>query len=150
MHGKFTLLIFSILSLVFLGNINSSAIAAEPSSSSSTSVEAQYRCMDSERLMSSCRSFITGFLKGALLTDIAIIKSIDESAEETFFERAIKTRLNRRHESPTALAGFCLPPEKPILDITEETLDHVKQSKRDSHELARNVYKTLKIDFPCQ
>ena len=107
------------------------------------------QCNTNDESMNSCRSFIKGFLKGALLTDIAIIKSIDEEAQETFAERAIKTRLNRRDESPTELAGFCLPIKRSIADLAEETLLHVKDSPRDSHELARNVYRSLKTDFPC-
>lgn len=106
-------------------------------------------CAETPENMDTCQSFILGFLKGALLTDIAIIKSLDEQAKETFAERAIKTRLNKRNESPTALAGFCLPEKKTLIEISEETLDNVKTAPVDSHELARAVYNSLKKDYPC-
>ncbi len=106
-------------------------------------------CSESPENMDTCQSFILGFLKGALLTDIAIIKSLDEEAKETFAERAIKTRLNKRGESPTALAGFCLPENKTLVEISDETLEHVKTAPVDSHELARAVYHSLKKDYPC-
>jgi hypothetical protein len=80
---------------------------------------------------------------------MAIIKSIDES-EPTLAERAFKTRLGTRASSPTALAGFCLPEQRTVLDIAEETLNHVKDSERNSVQLASNVYRSLKTDYPCE
>lgn len=66
----------------------------------------KHLCLDSAETMSACRSFIKGFLKGALLTDTAIIKSI-EVVEPTYAERAIRTRFGKRPSSPTELACFC-------------------------------------------
>jgi len=114
-----------------------------------TVVVDKLRCLDDAEAMEDCLSFIKGFLQGALLTDTAIIKSIDES-EPTLAERAFKTRLGTRASSPTALAGFCLPEERTVLDIAEETLDHVKGSERNSVQLASNVYNSLKTDYPCE
>lgn len=106
-------------------------------------------CSDSEETMSACRSFIKGFLQGALLTDTAIINSI-EKTEPGFAERAFRTRIGSRYSSPTALAGFCLPDDRSILELAEETLDHVKASERNSNELAKNVYKSLRTDYSCK
>lgn len=105
-------------------------------------------CLDDEKTMAACRSFIKGFLQGALLTDSAIIASL-EKKEPTFSERAIRTRVGNKVAPPTALAGFCLPANRSILELAEITLDHVKKSERNSVELAKNVYKTLKTDYPC-
>jgi len=113
-----------------------------------TSASSTQQCSDSEQAMSSCRSFIKGFLQGALLTDTAIIKSI-ENTEPSFTERAFRTRLGKRSNSPTALAGFCLPADRSMLELAQETLDHVKASERNSAELAKNVYNSLKVDYPC-
>ena len=114
-----------------------------------TVVVDKLRCSDDAEAMEDCLSFIKGFLQGALLTDTAIIKSID-AAEPTLAERAFKTRLGTRATSPTALAGFCLPERRTVLDIAEETLDHVKGSERNSAQLASNVYSSLKTDYPCK
>lgn len=106
-------------------------------------------CAENQETMDACRSFIKGFIQGALLTDTAIIKSIEE-VEPTFAERAMRTRLGKkRSQSPTALAGFCLPADRSILELAEETLDHVRASERNSVELAKNVYSSLKVDYPC-
>jgi len=109
----------------------------------------RHQCLDNDEAMSACRSFIKGFLQGALLTDAAIIKSI-ETQQPTFVERAAQTRLGKRSNQPTALAGFCLPANRTVLELAEETLDHVKASERNSVELANNVYDSLKVDYPCQ
>lgn len=114
-----------------------------------TVVMEKLRCLDDAEAMEDCLSFIKGFLQGAILTDTAIIKSIDDS-EPTLAERAFKTRLGARASSPTALAGFCLPEERTVLAIAEETLDHVKGSERNSVQLASNVYNSLKTDYPCE
>ena len=52
-------------------------------------------CSKNAETMLSCRSFISGFLQGALLTDVAIIDSIN-SNKQSFTERAIRTRLGKR------------------------------------------------------
>lgn len=125
----------------------SKIIEIDTNDSNNSSVQ---RCADSLLAMSACRSFIKGFIQGALLTDTAIIQSL-ENTEPTFAERAFKTRLgNRVNQAPTALAGFCLPEGRTILDIAEETLDHVKNAERNSAELASKVYESLKLDYPCQ
>jgi len=105
-------------------------------------------CAQDDETMDACRSFIKGFLQGALLTDTAIIESIEDN-ESSYSERALRTRLGKRSSSPTALAGFCLPADRTILELAQETLDHVKYSERNSVELAQNVYKSLKVDYPC-
>lgn len=107
------------------------------------------RCQDNKQAMTACRSFIKGFIQGALLTDTAIIQSIKQTSP-TYAERAIRTRLgNRENRSPTELAGFCLPAERTILELAEETLDHVKTAERNSVQLAEKVYASLKTDYPC-
>lgn len=107
-------------------------------------------CDDTPETLDACRSFIKGFLQGALLTDTAILESMySDNNASSFTERAIKTRISQRAEPPTTLAGFCLPANRTILDLANETLDHVKHSERNSKDLAQNVYNSLKKDYPC-
>ncbi len=151
---KNTILLLSLCTAVFMGtgvsNANSSnVLESKISAIDEVTVQGgKLFCLDDDITMKDCLSFIKGFLQGALLTDTAIIKSIKE-AEPSYAERAFRTRLGKR-SSPTALAGFCLPEDRSILDIAEETLDHVKGSERNSAELAKNVYSSLKKDYPCE
>lgn len=147
-------LILSVFSLV---SFNALALDEPPLDKSKlvamdgdvASAKGKPHCLDDEETMAACRSFIKGFIQGALLTDTAIIESL-EKAEPTFSERAMRTRLGNKLTSPTALAGFCLPADRSILELAEITLDHVKDSERNSVELAKNVYQTLKTDYPCK
>jgi hypothetical protein len=144
--GSFSLAAIGSAEAKAPASLSSKIIAIDSQKLSSGATQ---HCSDDKQTMSACLSFIKGFLQGALLTDAAIIKSI-ESTEPTFAERAIRTRLGRRASPPTELAGFCLPADRPILSLAQETLDHVKYSKRNSVELANNVYKSLQVDYPCK
>jgi hypothetical protein len=106
-------------------------------------------CVDDEATMADCLSFIKGFLQGALLTDTAIIKSINNSAP-ALAERAFANNSGKLASAPTALAGFCLPQARSVLDIADETLEQVKGSERNSAQLAKDVYDSLKKDYPCE
>lgn len=141
-----------IIALALLGAINKAG-GQEPLKSRLVEIDsvseqgATLKCEDSVQAMAACRSFIKGFIQGALLTDTAIIKSIERN-RSSFSERAFRNRVGKK-EPPTALAGFCLPEGRSILEIAETTLDHVKDAERNSFELARRVYDSLKIDYPC-
>lgn len=141
----FACLVSSTLVLAQSADIKSKIIAID---STEPTINGKRLCLDNVEAMSACRSFIKGFLQGALLTDTAIIESI-EKAEPSFSSRAIRTRIGSRSSAPTELAGFCLPADRTIFQIAEETLDHVKSSERNSVELAENVYQSLKKDYPC-
>ncbi|MFT4630159.1 MAG: hypothetical protein ACI9WC_001125 [Arenicella sp.] len=155
MKNQLIALTFTLFFLSTIGTAAAQSTQAKDSKiieidTNDSNIPGVQRCADSIQSMSACRSFIKGFIQGALLTDTAIIKSI-ESTEPTIAERAFKTRLGSRvNRTPTALAGFCLPEGRTILDIAEETLDHVKDSERNSVELATKVYESLKVDYPCE
>jgi hypothetical protein len=106
-------------------------------------------CLDDEATMADCLSFIKGFLQGALLTDTAIIKSITKS-EPVLAERTFAIGADKTASSVTALAGFCLPEGKSVLAIADETLEQVSGSERNSAQLAKDVYNSLKKAYPCQ
>ena len=90
MKIRIAILFYLILSLAVVGaveaqegaSINSKII--EIDSRSGTDNKAQ-KCEDNSYAMSACRSFIKGFIQGALLTDTAIIKSL-EATEPSFAE----------------------------------------------------------------
>lgn len=118
---------------------------------SSAAQASSLSCMDSEETRNSCKSFITGFLQGALLTDEAIITTIHQNANESSFkDRALRTRLGNDKTPPTLLAGFCLPSEHSVSEIAAKTLEHVSNSEPNSDQLAIDVYNTLKNKYACK
>lgn len=154
MKNRFIALLFVIFCLAVVGI----AEATEDKLSTSeavrfdiekASISKDSNCSDNSHTMFICSSFIEGFIQGALLTDAAIIKSIEDT-EPTFTERAFKTRLESGASRPvTELAGFCLPEKRSVKEITEETLEQVKHSKVDAPKLAENVYDLLKSEYRC-
>jgi len=154
MKYRLAALAFAVFALAILGAVE--AKEGRPLTSKITGLDSDdsrtaqiLKCKDDSQSMSACRSFIKGFIQGALLTDAAIIESIT-LAETTYAERALRTRLgNRGGRSATELAGFCLPAHRTILELAEETLEHVKNAERNSEQLAKKVYQSLKIDYPC-
>ena len=82
------------------------------------------------------------------MTDTATIDSY-EGDERSFSKRAMRTRLSTRENAPTEKTGFCLPSNRAITSLVEETLGNVKTSPEISAELAQNVYHFLKKDYPC-
>ena len=152
MKKRFWLLLV-IFSLCLLNSVKAErslneTVEAQLLAEKGQTVTSRVLCSENDTTMSSCRSFITGFLQGALLTDTAIIDSYEKN-EQSFSKRAMRTRLGNRGDTPTARAGFCLPSNRTINSLVEETLGHVKASPQNSAELAQNVYQSLKKDYPC-
>ncbi len=100
----------------------------------------------------SCRSYILGFLEGAIATDprVAMGVAAQIEREDSFQARAYRTRLGRDLErlGPSYLAGFCVPESAPLRTITSRVVDALPSTPAD--EPARElVYRVLKADYPC-
>ena len=109
-------------------------------------------CFDSPESEFICERFIEGFLEGALLTDAAIIKTLEEQEQETlsFTDRAIKTRIGSRVDQPTELAGFCLPEGYTVHRIAQKILAKIDNPHVDSDILGRTTYEALKTHYSCE
>ena len=103
-----------------------------------------------------CIRYIQGFIDGAVATDDRVLSSVDSEyqKEETFSERAIRTRLGSRvaRYGATSFAGYCLGDPVPL----QEVVEHVVEDSRDpsltaAHPLARElVYAILRAHYPCE
>ena len=99
-----------------------------------------------------CRHYIAGFLDGALLTDTAIITSIEQSQVSDFLARAYRTRVGntrRQKPPPTFLAEFCLPPGVSIDDAARQVHLAMRPLGEDA-SLQEHVYETVRQVFPCE
>lgn len=108
-------------------------------------------CFDSDEATLICERFIEGFLEGALLTDAAIMATIEkeQDSEPSFTDRAIKTRIGSRIEQPTELAGFCLPEKYTVHAIAKKILAKIENPQVDSDVLGAATYTTLKTHYRC-
>ncbi len=102
-----------------------------------------------------CARYIQGFIDGAVATDARVMLSVesDLKTEETFTERAMRTRMPSRSEYNRAAryAGFCLGDPVPLKEVVLHIVDDLEQQQDvKSTDAARDiVYASLTKHYPC-
>ena len=102
-----------------------------------------------------CVRYIQGFIDGAVATDERVTYNVADEydREETFTERAIRTRLGSRIDryGPSYYAEFCLGEPVPLAEVARVVIaDLLKLESLEGRELARDVvYETLRREYPC-
>ena len=102
-----------------------------------------------------CVRYIQGFIDGAVVTDERVTYNVanEYDREETFTERAIRTRLGTRLDryGPSYYAEFCLGEPLPLAEVARVVIaDLLQIEDLKGRELAREVvYETLRREFPC-
>ena len=102
-----------------------------------------------------CVRYIQGFIDGAVATDERVTNNVADEygKDESFSERAIRTRLGSRIERfETYDAEFCLGEPVPLKTVVELVVTDLENEKRVANQpLARDfVYTTLRQQFPCE
>jgi len=102
-----------------------------------------------------CVRYIQGFIDGAVATDEKVTQNVvgEFDKEETFSERAARTRIGNRLErfGSSVYAEFCLGDPVPLREVVE----HVVEDATDRERVAANprardlVYETLRDHYPC-
>lgn len=102
-----------------------------------------------------CVRYIQGFIDGAVATDERVTYNVanEYDRDETFTERAIRTRLGSRiaRYGPSYYAEFCLGEPLPLAAVVEVIVaDLLSFDSLEGRELARDVvYATLRREYPC-
>ena len=102
-----------------------------------------------------CVRYIQGFIDGAVVTDERVTYNVADEydREETFTERAIRTRLGSRIDryGPSYYAEFCLGEPVPLAEVARVVIaDLLRLESLKGRELARDVvYATLRREYPC-
>jgi hypothetical protein len=103
-----------------------------------------------------CIRYIQGFIDGAVATDERVTYNIADEldSEESFTERAIRTRVGSRIErfGSSYYAEFCLGEPLPLAAVVKVVVaDLLKLRNLEGRELARDVvYESLRRHYPCQ
>ena len=102
-----------------------------------------------------CVRYIQGFIDGAVATDERVTNNVADEydRDESFSERAIRTRLGRRVEDfGTYYAEFCLGEPLPLKTVVDLIVADLGNTQRiENQPLARDfVYTTLRMQFPCE
>lgn len=102
-----------------------------------------------------CYQYIQGFLQGALITDDAVVRNMqDPQFESRFANRAYRTRVGNTRDSipATQYAGFCLPEDKVsnevIMTLIHDIQNHSLE-ERKTLEFPTLVYELLKQRYSC-
>ncbi|MBX2847191.1 MAG: hypothetical protein KTR16_02635 [Acidiferrobacterales bacterium] len=102
-----------------------------------------------------CVRFIQGFIDGAIATDQRVVENVsaEYEREESFSERAMRTRVKNRIEthSPTFYADFCIGGPTPLIEVVEKVISRLSDLNiLNRYSLGRNVvYQTLRDEYPC-
>ena len=102
-----------------------------------------------------CVRYIQGFIDGAVATDERVTYNVaaEYDRDETFTERAIRTRLGSRIDryGPSYYAEFCLGEPVPLAAVVDVVVaDLLGLDDLEGRELARDVvYATLRREYPC-
>jgi len=102
-----------------------------------------------------CVRYVQGFIDGAVATDARVLENVatEFDADETFGERAIRSRIGSRIKSrgPTVYADFCLGEPDSLEEVVEKVVDDLANRKvLDENLLARDaVFSTLRREYPC-
>lgn len=102
-----------------------------------------------------CVRYIQGFIDGAIATDQRVVENVaaEYEREESFSERAIRTRVKSRLEghSPTFYADFCIGGPTPLVEVVEKVITRLSDlTILNKYSLGRNVvYQTLRDEYPC-
>ena len=103
-----------------------------------------------------CVRYIQGFIDGAVATDVRVMLNVEaERNQETFTERAIRTRIIDRN-SMTRAAGyaeFCLGDPVPLVEVVTKVVADLDERVKatDSSGTARDVvYESLRRHYPCE
>ena len=101
-----------------------------------------------------CVRYIQGFIDGAVATDASVLNNVTQEYEqdETFSERAARTRIGRRMEryGPSVYAEYCFGDTVPLVEVVEHVVADLADGAGNETPLARDVvYRTLRSHYPC-
>ena len=102
-----------------------------------------------------CVRYIQGFIDGAVATDVRVMLNMDAEKEETFTERAIRTRMIDRdlQRRAAGYAEFCLGDPVPLADVVGKVVADLNERVKSmgSSGSARDaVYESLRRNYPCE
>lgn len=132
------------------------AFAIEPL----TAIQLQQACVDAREQADSpesllCVYYVKGFLDGAVATDARVAENVaaEIEEEETFTERAIRTRVGSRIElyGPSVYAEFCVGQPDPIADVVLHVIEELgRYDDLEGLQAQTIVYASLRRHYPCE
>jgi hypothetical protein len=145
----------NIVVLVFLSSVFSFSVQADYKGEIIESCEA-YQAGTNKEHVNACKLYIDGFIDAALVTEDALIMSVNQNngghAEQSaFVQRAYQTRLPRRLSSKIDNVDyqFCLESDPDRVAIASNIAKELNISELESKPLKKILFETLVRIFPC-
>lgn len=153
--SKFTLAAATVVTLITCQYQDT--LAVEPLSSE----ELASHCIEYRRAPGDidgifCVRYIQGFIDGAVVTDERVTMNVSDeyTREETFAQRAIRTRLGTDLDrfGSSYFAEFCLGEPIPLAEVVDHIVTRLEEIEfKPQMPLAREfVYRVLRDDYPCK
>ncbi|CAA0103690.1 Uncharacterised protein [Zhongshania aliphaticivorans] len=120
-----------------------------PAGSLLANVESQ--CAGSQSDTEKCLYFFKGYLYG--LGELSAQLEENKSSQESFRERAIRTRLGADYVNSSErkdIAGYCLPSELSVREIAKELQLLLSTKPLYWAEEPDPILKALQTSYPCQ
>lgn len=101
-----------------------------------------------------CIYYVKGFLDGAVATDARVAENVvaEIEKEETFTERAIRTRVGSRLRDygPSVYAEFCVGQPDPIAEVIQHVNEQLdRYVDLEGVQAQTVVYASLRRHYPC-
>ncbi|MCH9694128.1 MAG: hypothetical protein K0U72_06425 [Gammaproteobacteria bacterium] len=101
-----------------------------------------------------CIYYVKGFLDGAVATDARVAENVvaEIEAEETFTDRAIRTRVGSRLKDfgPSVYAEFCVGQPDPIAELVLHVIEELgRYESLEKIQAQSVVYSSLRRHYPC-
>lgn len=147
---------------LFISMVAVSCLAAVPRASAVeplTAMQLQQVCEDyrvdaDDPWSLLCLYYVKGFLDGAVATDERVAENVaaEYEKDETFTERAIRTRIGNRlaRFGPSVYAEFCVGQPDPIADVLLRVIEELdRYDDLEGIQAQTVVYDTLRRHYPC-
>ena len=102
-----------------------------------------------------CIRYIQGFIDGAVATDARVMLNLESEyeREETYTERAMRTRAPSRHanERAAVYAEFCLGDPVSLAEVVQKVVSSLSKGNTLNSKLTAReaVYAALRTHYPC-
>ena len=147
MNSKVLLLVF-----VFVTAIGLSATASAVNILMADQMAA--KCLpdnDKEQGEDVCAAYIRGFIDSAVATDPRVIENVTMEIEESFSQKAARTRVGSRLKNygPSYYAQFCIRDTVPLAEVTDHVQEALAKERVRNLPARELVYHVLKKHYPC-
>lgn len=100
-----------------------------------------------------CYQYVSGYIGGALTTDVAIINELEKDKPmSAYMERVFKTRATTqsKYYKATYFAKFCFKDAQVRDTLIKNIITHMDMNNLNDSNLDNRIYTTITSLYPCK